>query len=91
MNMNMVLPAVGRNIKDYKSRTDQLNKMMYLLCSLQHEDRSFNIFSIKLRQFMVMDLLEGISVANVEALVNLSKNKALCGHISKEMDFFRTK
>ena len=44
-NMNMVLPAVGRTIKDHLSRNDQaMSKILYLLCSLRSEESYNNIF-----------------------------------------------
>ena len=50
MNMNMVLPAVGRNIKDHLSRNDQaMSKILYLLCSLRSEESYNNIFLERLK------------------------------------------
>ena len=49
-NMNMVLPAVGRNIKDHLSRNDQaMSKILYLLCSLRSEESYNNIFLERLK------------------------------------------
>ena len=49
-NMNMVLPAVGRNIKDNLSRNDQaMSKILYLLCSLRSEESYNNIFLERLK------------------------------------------
>jgi hypothetical protein len=49
-NMNMVLPAVGRDIKDPLSRNDQaMRKILYLLCSLRSEESYTNIFLERLK------------------------------------------
>ena len=49
-NMNMVLPAVGRTIKDHLSRNDQaMSKILYLLCSLRSEESYNNIFLERLK------------------------------------------
>jgi len=90
-NMNMVLPAVGRNIKDHLSRNDQaISKILYLLCSLRSEESYHNIFLERLKQFMVLDLLEEVPVAIIDTLINLSKKNAWCKQILKRSDLFTT-
>jgi len=85
MNMNMVIPAVGRSL----NHNQAMSNILYLLCSLRNDDNDNpgNIFLERMKQFMLLELLKNSPSTNIDTLINLSKENNWCRHILKRSDF----